>query len=139
MYHYQPCMLVWGITIGHGFCSGASLSAVSVGVVHHYRSCLLVCCLTVSHACWNGASLKAMPSRMVPHYSRPSLLVWYLTIVGHACWCGTSLSAMPVCVVPYYSPCLCAWCLACCSIASATAILQAECRCKKDGYKYGAT
>ena len=51
----------------------------------------------------------AMSSGVVP-YCQQWLLVWFLTI-SHACW----------------------------SIATATSILQVECRWKKDGYKFGAT
>ena len=40
---------------------------------------------------------------------------------------------MPVGVAPHYRP------IACWSVSTATAILLVECRCKKDGYKYGAT
>ena len=51
--HYQPCILVWCLTIGHAFSCGASLSALSVGVVPHYRPCLLAWYLTIGHACWS--------------------------------------------------------------------------------------
>ena len=40
---------------------------------------------------------------------------------------------MPVGVVPHYRP------IACWSVATQTAILLVECRCKKDGYKSNAT
>ena len=73
MSRYQPCLLVWFLTIGHVFWCGASLSAVSAGVVPHYKSCL-------------------PSSGVVPHY-QPCLLVWCLTI-GNAFWCGASLKAI---------------------------------------------
>ena len=57
MSHYQPCLLVWWIIIGHAFWFGTSLSAMPVGVVPHYRSCLLVWCLTVGHVFWCVASI----------------------------------------------------------------------------------
>ena len=115
--HYQLCLLVWCLIIGHAFWCGASLSAVPAGVVPHYRACLLVWCLTIGYAFWCGASLSAVPAGVVPHY-RPSLLVWYFSI-GHAFWCGTSLS--------------------CGSISTATNLLLVECRCKKGGHKSSAT
>ena len=65
--HYQPCLLVWCLTIGHAFWCGASLSAMVLiigrdfwcgtslsvmldGVVPHYRTCMLACYLTIGHA-----------------------------------------------------------------------------------------
>ena len=74
MPHYQPCLLVCCLTIGHAFCSGASLLPMPSGVVPHYQPCLLVCCLIIGHAIWRGASLSTMPVGVVPHY-RPCLLV----------------------------------------------------------------
>ena len=91
--HYQPCLLLWGLTIGHAFWYGASLSAMPSIVVPHYRPCFLVWCLIISHFCWCG-----------DHYRR-YLLVWNL-IIRNACWCGSSLQTMPVGVVPHYRPCL---------------------------------
>ena len=110
--HYQPCLLVWCLAIGHTFwCSalilispivlvwclgighafwcGASLQAIPSGVVPHYQPCLLVCCLTIGHTFWRGASLSAIPIGVLPHY-RPWLLVWCI-IINHACWYGSSL------------------------------------------------
>ena len=94
--HYQPCLLVCCLTIGHAFWYGASLSAMPSIVVPHYRPCFLVWCgwcLIISHFCWCG-----------DHYRR-YLLVWNL-IIRNACWCGSSLQTMPVGVVPHYRPCL---------------------------------
>ena len=91
--HYQPCLLVFCLTIGHAFWYGASLSAMTSIVVPHYRPCFLVWCLIISHFCWCG-----------DHYRR-YLLVWNL-IIRNACWCGFSLQTMPVGVVPHYRPCL---------------------------------
>ena len=108
--HYQPCLLVWSLTIGHAFWCDASLTA-------HLQPCLLVCCLTIGHAIWCGASLEAMPSGVMPHY-QPYLLVCCLTI-GHAFCCWPSLSTMPIGLVPHY---------VCWSVATATDILLVECR-----------
>ena len=72
--HYQPCLLVWSLTIGHAFWCDASLSAMPSGVMPHYQPCLLVCCLTIGHAFWCGPSLSTMPIGVVPHYM-PCLLV----------------------------------------------------------------
>ena len=116
--HSQRCLLVWCLTIDHAFWVGVSLSAVSAGVVRHYRPFL---------------------SGVVPH-DRPCLLLWYLT-VGHACWCGTSLSAMPVGEVPHHRTCLlvCYLAIGYACWSTATDILPAKCRWKKDGYKSGST
>ena len=92
--HYQPCLLMWCLTINHATWCGALLLVVPADVVLHYRSCLLVWYLTISYACWCGASLY-----------RPCLLVWCLT-TGHAFWCGASLQNVTVGVVPHYRPCL---------------------------------
>ena len=65
--HYQPCLLVWWIIMGHAFWFGTSLSAS-----------LLVWCLTIGHAFCCGASLKVMTSGVVSHYRT-------------TCWRGISL------------------------------------------------
>ena len=91
--HYQPCLLVLFLTIGHTFWCGALLPAVPADVVLH-----------LGHIFWCGTSLSAMPVGVVSHY-RSCLLVWCLT-VGHAFWCGASLQAVTDCVVLHYRPCL---------------------------------
>ena len=79
---------------------------------------------TIGHAFSCGAFLSAMHSSVVLHY-RPCLLMWCL-IISTACRCGS-----------HYKPCLLAWYLtidhACWSFATATDILLAESRWKKDG------
>ena len=75
--HYQPCLLVLCLTIGHALWCGASLQAMPSGVVPHYQPCLMVCCITISHAFWCGASSSTMPVGVVPHY-RPYLLAFVL-------------------------------------------------------------
>ena len=47
--HYQPCLLVWCLTIGHVFWRGAS-----------YQQCLQVWCLIIVHAFCCGVSLSTM-------------------------------------------------------------------------------
>ena len=47
--YYQPCLLVYCLTIGHAFWCGASSSTMPVDVVPHYRPCLLVWYLTIGH------------------------------------------------------------------------------------------
>ena len=106
--HYQPCLLVRCLTIGHAFCGclttgnafwcGALLSAMPAGVLPH---CMFV-------AFWCGASLSTMPIGVLPHY-RPCLLVWCL-IINYACWCGSSLQPMPVGVVLHFRPCFLVYC-----------------------------
>ena len=49
--HYQLCLLVWCLTLGHSFWCGATSSTMSVGVVPHYRSCLLALYLIIDHDC----------------------------------------------------------------------------------------
>ena len=61
VFYYQPCLLMWCLTIGH----------VS-GVMPHYQAWLLVCCLTTGHAFWCGPELSTMPVGVVPHY-RPAM------------------------------------------------------------------
>ena len=53
--HYQPCLLVCCLTIGHAFWRDASSSTMPVGVVPHYRPCLLAYYLTIGHAFWSIA------------------------------------------------------------------------------------
>ena len=47
--HYQPCLLVCCLTIGHAFWCGASSSTMPVSVVPHSRPCLLAWYLTIGH------------------------------------------------------------------------------------------
>ena len=54
--HYQPCLLVCCLTIGHAFWCGASASTMPVVVVPHYRPCLLACHLAIGHAFWSIAT-----------------------------------------------------------------------------------
>ena len=72
--HYQPCLLVWCLTIGHACSCGASLYIMPFGVVPHNQPCLEAWCLTIGLVFWCGASLLAMPSGVVANY-RPCLLV----------------------------------------------------------------
>ena len=66
----------------------------------------------LSCAWWCGVSLKAIPAFwLVPHYQQCLLMNHMPVIIGHACW----------------------------SIVTATNILLAKCRWKKDSYKSGAT
>ena len=51
--HYQPCLLVWNLTIS---------------CACWYQLCLLVWNLTISCACWYGVSLSAVPAGVVLHY-----------------------------------------------------------------------
>ena len=67
--HYQPCLLVWSLTIGHAFWCDASLSAISSGVLSYYneyRPSLLVWSLIINHAHWCGASLYTMSVGQLP-------------------------------------------------------------------------
>ena len=61
--HYQPCLLVWSLTIGHAFWCDVSLSAMPSGVLSRHRPRLLVWSLIINHALG-----------VVPH-CRPCLLV----------------------------------------------------------------
>ena len=51
--HYQPCLLVCCLTIGHSFWCGASSSTMPVGEVPHYRPYMLAWYLTIGHAFWS--------------------------------------------------------------------------------------
>ena len=61
--HYQPCLLVWSLTIGHAFWCDASLSAMPSGVLSHHRP-----------RSWRGPSSSKTTIGVVPHY-RPCLVV----------------------------------------------------------------
>ena len=115
---YLPyIVLVWRLTIsrvssliiGLAFWCGASLSAMSVGVVLHYMLCLLVWCLIIGHAFWCDASHKAIPCGVVPHYQLCQLVG--CLIIGLAFWCGALLLAMPSGVMPRIRPYRVVWCL----------------------------
>ena len=91
--HYQPCILVWCLTIGHVFSCGASLSAMPVCVVPHYRPCLLASYLTIGHACWSIATeTDIFPSQaqMEEEWSLV-LLVQRCHYIRHVCWHGAAL------------------------------------------------
>ena len=47
--HYQPCLLVCCLTIGHAFRCGASSSTMPVSVIPHSRPCLFAWYLTIRH------------------------------------------------------------------------------------------
>ena len=55
--HYQPCLLVWSLTIGHAFWCDASLSAMPSGVLSHHRPRLLAWSQIIKDDHWRGASL----------------------------------------------------------------------------------
>ena len=64
--HYQPCLLVWSLNIGHAFWFDASLSAMPSGVLSNHRPRLLAWSLIIDHAHWCGASLYAMSAGQLP-------------------------------------------------------------------------
>ena len=47
--HYQPCLLVCCLTIGHAFWCSASSSTMPISGVPHSRPCLLAWYLTIGH------------------------------------------------------------------------------------------
>ena len=57
MPHYQPCLLVCCLTIGHAFWCSTSSSTMPAGVVPHYRPCLLAWYLTIGHVFWSIATV----------------------------------------------------------------------------------
>ena len=67
MPHYQPCLLVFCLTIGHAFWCSASLSAMPSGMVPHYRPSQLVWCLIISNVCWCGSEPTGMVYSEEPH------------------------------------------------------------------------
>ena len=132
--HYQPCLLVCCLTIGHAFWCGASSSTMPVGVVPHYKPCLLAWYLTIGHAFWSivtainnllvewrwkkggykpGATCTEVPlyqtCLMIRCHSQICLLVQLTT--GNAFWRGVSLSAVSAGVLLPYRSRLMAWCL----------------------------
>ena len=92
--HYQPCLLVCCLTIGHAFWCGASSSTMPVGVVPHYRPCLLVWCLTIGHAFWSIATsidillVKCRGRRAVTSLVLPVERCHY---IWHVWWSGATL------------------------------------------------
>ena len=104
--HYQPCLLVWCLTIGHAFWCGASLYVISSGVVPHYRPCLLAWYLTIGHTCWSVLHVKR-------HFDQ-------LSADGRGVWCYSyrgaitsdmsadpvPLSDMPALTVQLYQTCM---------------------------------
>ena len=85
--HYQPCLLVWSLTIGHAFWCDASLSTITIGVVPNYRPCLLVSCHCNQHFYYLSAD-----SRMAPN---TVLLVQRCHHIRHVCLTGTKITMLP--------------------------------------------
>ena len=55
--HYQPCLLVWCLTIGNAFWCVSRYQLCLLVLYLLIKSYLLVWCFTISHVCWCGASL----------------------------------------------------------------------------------
>ena len=55
--HYQPCLLVSCLTLGHAFWCGASSSTMPFGVIPHYRQCLCAWDLTIYQSFWSIATV----------------------------------------------------------------------------------
>ena len=105
--HYQQCILVWCLTIGHAFSCGASLSALPVGVVSHYRPCLLAWYLTIGHACWSIAT--AMDILLVECRWKKDGVRCYMysgAIISDMSADTVPLSDMPACTVQLYQTCM---------------------------------
>ena len=108
--HYQPCLLVCCLTIGHAFWCGASASTIPVVVVSHYRPCMLAWHLTLGHGfrsiatainillvkCrWKKGGYKSgatctevllyQTCLMIRYHSQICLLV-ECNYIRHACW-----------------------------------------------------
>ena len=126
--HYQPCLLVWCLTIGHAFWCGTSLSAMPVSVVPDYRPSLLVNCLCNQHFtsqvpieevwlqvwCYlnSGAMISGMSADPVPLSDMPvcTVQLYQICILGtfiqirrsvrQGIWSITNPSDMPTCRVP---------------------------------------
>ena len=108
--HYQPCILVRCLTIGHAFSCGASISALHVGVVPYYRPWLLAWYLTIGHACW---SLATATDILLVECRWKKGGVWcYLysslssVIISDIYADTVPLSDMPACNVQLYQTCM---------------------------------
>ena len=103
--HYQPCILVWCLTIGDAFSCGASLSALPVGVVPHYRPCLLAWYLTTGNACRSIAT--ATDILLVEcRCKKDGVKVYRGAIISDLSADTAPLSDMPVCTVQLYQTCM---------------------------------
>ena len=94
-------------TICHAFSCGASLSALTVGVVPHYRSCLLAWYLTIGHACLSIAT--ASDILLVTCRLKIDGVWCYLYsggIISDMCADAVPLSAMPACTIQLYQKCM---------------------------------
>ena len=105
--HYQPCILVSCLTIGHAFSCGASLSALPVAVVPHYRPCLLALYLTIGQACW---SIATATYNLLVECRWNKYGVWcYLysgAIILDMSADTVPLSDMPACTLQLYQTCM---------------------------------
>ena len=103
--YYQPCMLLWCLTIGHAFWCGASLWVMSSGVVPHYRRCLLVWSLTIGLACWSVLHFNQHLSSWVQREVGCLQVLCYSyrdAITSDMSADPVSLSDMPACTVQLY-------------------------------------
>ena len=101
--HYQQCLLVWCLIIVQALCCGASLSAMSVGVVPPCRPCLLVGCLTIVHACWYGTLCLTVGHACRPLATATDILQCRCKKDGNKC--GATCAE-----VPLHQTCLLSWC-----------------------------
>ena len=97
--HYQPCLLVCCLTIGHAFWCGASSSTMPVSVIPHSRPCLFAWYLTIGHCNQHFTSRVQVEEGW--------LQVWcYLyrgTITSHMSADLVPLSDMPSCTMQLLS------------------------------------
>ena len=102
--YYQPCILVWCLTIGHAFSCGASLSALPVGVVPHYRPCRLGWYLTIGHACLllNCHCNGHFTSRVQMKKDGVRCYLYSGAIISDMSADTVPLSDMPACTVQLY-------------------------------------
>ena len=133
MSHYQPCLLVWRLIIGHAFWCNASLSAMPVGVVPTYRPCLLALNLNIGHACCNRHFISRL--RMEEGWLHIWCYLYRGVIISDMSADLVPLSDMPACTVQLYQTCMLGTFILigvfvkCCSIRQGI----------RHAYRYGAT
>ena len=126
--HYQSCLLMLCLSIGHVCWCGVLLSALSSGVVTQYRACRLVWSLTIGDVCWcdvyyysnrsaitsdisaNPMLLSDMPACTVNStYTQLGSFIQICVFVNgcsskQGLWFVINPSEMPTCGLPSWTP-----------------------------------
>ena len=111
--HYQPCLLVCCLTLGHAFWCGASSSTMPVGVVPHYRPCLLAWYFTMGHAFWliaTAINILLVECRWKKGGYKSGCYLYSGAIISDMSNDPVPHSDMPACTMQLYQTCmLCSW------------------------------